>query len=206
MKRVGKGFYGVDTPLFKGMLVEQQVVEEGDAKVHGEEVNAGDTAEGDVSATYGEVSTVAEEPSIPSPTPTTSLPQPSHDIPSTSQVQPTPPQSPQVQPQSPQPQPQPQQDDGIPMNLLQEVMDTCTPLTKRVEHLEYYKVAQPLETTKLKKRVKKLERRNKGRMIAEMDQDDDVVLEDDKEVANDAKDIQDDIDKSAQDQGRKAES
>nr|GFA75604.1 hypothetical protein [Tanacetum cinerariifolium] len=34
-------------------------------------------------------------------------------------------------------------------------------------------------------------------MIAKMDQDDDVVLEDDKEVANDAKDIQDDIDKKS---------
>nr|GEY15127.1 hypothetical protein [Tanacetum cinerariifolium] len=47
---------------------------------------------------------------------------------------------------------------------------------------------------------------NQGRMIAEMDQDADVVLKDDKEVANDVKDVQDDIDESAQDQGMKAES
>nr|GFC82675.1 hypothetical protein [Tanacetum cinerariifolium] len=38
---------------------------------------------------------------------------------------------------------------------------------------------------------------NHGRMIHEFDQDADVVLEDDKEVADDVKDVQDDIDKSA---------
>nr|GFB26720.1 hypothetical protein [Tanacetum cinerariifolium] len=80
----GKGFFGVETPLFEGMLVEQHVAEEGDAEVHGEEVNAGDAAEGDVSAAHGEVPTVVEEPSIPSPTPLTPPPQPSQDIPSTS--------------------------------------------------------------------------------------------------------------------------
>nr|GEZ65636.1 xylulose kinase-1 [Tanacetum cinerariifolium] len=199
----------------------RRVAKEGDAEVHGEEVNAGDTAKGDVTAAYGEVPTADEEPSIPSPTPPTPPPQPSHDIPSTSQVQPTPPQSPQVQPQTPQPQPQPQQDARIPMNLLPEVMDTCTALTRRVEHLEFDKVAQALEITKLKRRVKKLERRikvkviklrrlqkvgtsqrvktsdetvmddvsNQGRMIAEMDQDADVVLEDDKEVVDEAKEF-----------------
>nr|GEV15449.1 hypothetical protein [Tanacetum cinerariifolium] len=86
MQRVGKGFLGVETPLFEGMLVEQQVAEEGDAEVHGEKVNAGDAAEGDVSAAYDEVPTVAEEPSILSPTPPTLPPQLSHDIPSTSQA------------------------------------------------------------------------------------------------------------------------
>nr|GEV14335.1 hypothetical protein [Tanacetum cinerariifolium] len=43
-------------------------------------------------------------------------------------------------------------------------MDTCTALTRRVEHLEFDKVSQALEITKLKRRVKKLDRRNK-RMI-----------------------------------------
>nr|GEX78219.1 hypothetical protein [Tanacetum cinerariifolium] len=70
-----------------------------------------------------------------------------------------------VQPQLPQPQPQPQQDAGIPMNLLQEVMDACTALSKRVEHLELDKIAQALEITKLKRRVKKLERRNKVKVL-----------------------------------------
>nr|GFD12460.1 hypothetical protein [Tanacetum cinerariifolium] len=79
-----KGFFGVDTPLFEGMLVEQQVVEEGDADEKDENVNAGDTAEGDVSAAHDEVHTADEEPSIPSLTPPTPPPQPSHDIPSIS--------------------------------------------------------------------------------------------------------------------------
>nr|GFC89448.1 hypothetical protein [Tanacetum cinerariifolium] len=56
----------------------------GDVEVHGEEVNAGDAAEGDVSVAHAKVPTIAEEPSIPSPTPSSPPPQPSHDIPSTS--------------------------------------------------------------------------------------------------------------------------
>nr|GEV30439.1 hypothetical protein [Tanacetum cinerariifolium] len=159
----------------------------GDVDEHVEDVNSGDAAEGYVSAAHGEVLTIAKEPSIPSPTPPTSPPQQTHDIPSTSQVQLTPPQSPQAQPPSPQPQPQPQQDVGFPMNLLREVMDTCAALTRRVEHLEFDKFAQALEITKLKRRVKKLERRIKGRMIAEVDVDADVVLEDVKEAADEAK-------------------
>nr|GEV91831.1 hypothetical protein [Tanacetum cinerariifolium] len=207
MRRVCKGFSRVKTPLFESMLVEQQVDDEGDTDEKVEEVNAGDAAKGDVSATHGEVPTVAAEPSIPSPTPPTPPPQPPQDIPSTSQVQQTPPQSPQVQP--PSPQPQPQQAAKFPMNLLQEVIDAYAALTRRVEHLEFDKVTQALEITKLKRMVKKLERSNKvrklklrrlqrvgtsqrvetsdeivlddvsnqGRMIAEMDQDDAVVLE-----------------------------
>nr|GEV85997.1 hypothetical protein [Tanacetum cinerariifolium] len=117
--QVGKGFSRVETPLFEGMLVAQEV-EEGDADENVENVNAGDTAKGDVSAAHDEVLTVDKEPSIPSPTPSTTPLQPSQDIPSTSQAQPTPPQSPQVQPPSPQPQPPPTHDAGIPINLLQE--------------------------------------------------------------------------------------
>nr|GEZ36367.1 hypothetical protein [Tanacetum cinerariifolium] len=207
----GKGFSRVETPLFEGMLVEQEIDEEGDADEHVEEVNAGDPAYGDDSAAHREVPTVTTEPSIPSPTPPTPPPQPPQDIPSTSQVQQTQPQSPQVQPPSPQPQPLPQQAADFPMSLLKEAMDACVALTRRVEHLEYDKVAQGLEITKLKKRVKKLEKRNKGRMIAEMDQDDAVVLKDDKEedkkVADAVKDIEEaKVDESAQDQGRQAES
>nr|GEW07804.1 putative ribonuclease H-like domain-containing protein [Tanacetum cinerariifolium] len=221
---VGKGFFGIDPPLFEGMLVEQEVDEEGDADEYVEEVNAGDAAEGDVSAAHGEVPTVTEEPSIPSPTPPTPPPQPPQDIPSKSQVQQTPPQSPQVQLSSPQPQsqPQPQQAAEFPMSLFQEAIDACATLTERVEHLEFDKVAQALKITQLKRRVKKLERRNKvrvlklrrlqkvgtsqtvetsddtvmddkfnqERMIAEMDQDDVVVLEEDREVADAVKDVE----------------
>nr|GEW05175.1 reverse transcriptase domain-containing protein [Tanacetum cinerariifolium] len=97
LARIGKGFYGVETPLFEGMIVEQQVAE-GDAdEVYGEDVNvAGVVTEGVFSAADDVVPTANEQPSIPSPTPPTPPLQPSHDIPSTSQVQPTPPQSPQL--------------------------------------------------------------------------------------------------------------
>nr|GFB42950.1 hypothetical protein [Tanacetum cinerariifolium]GFC10623.1 hypothetical protein [Tanacetum cinerariifolium] len=49
---------------------------------------------------------------------------------------------------------------------------------------------------------------NQGRMIAEMDHDADVVLKDDKEVADDAKDVAEDakVDDSADIQGRIVES
>nr|GFA53276.1 hypothetical protein [Tanacetum cinerariifolium] len=66
--KISKGFFRVETPVFEGMLVAQEV-EEGDADENVEKVNVGDTVEGDVSAAHGDVSTVDEEPSIPSPTP-----------------------------------------------------------------------------------------------------------------------------------------
>nr|GFA10138.1 ribonuclease H-like domain, reverse transcriptase, RNA-dependent DNA polymerase [Tanacetum cinerariifolium] len=92
IRRVGKGFSKVETPLFAGMLVEQQVAEKEMLKCMVKRL----IAEGDVTAAHGEVPTANEEPSIPSPTRSTLPPQPSHDIPYTSLVQPTPPQSPQV--------------------------------------------------------------------------------------------------------------
>nr|GEV08994.1 ribonuclease H-like domain, reverse transcriptase, RNA-dependent DNA polymerase [Tanacetum cinerariifolium] len=211
IRRVRKEFSRVETPLFEGMLVEQKIKEAGDAYEHVEEVTTGDDAHGDDSAAHGEVPIVTKEPSIPSPTPLTPPLQPPQDLLSTSQVQQTPPQSPQMQP--PSPPPQPQQAADFPMSLFQEAIDACAALTRRVEHLEYDKVAQALEITKLKRRVKKLEKRNKvrvlklrrlqrvgtsqrvdtsndtmmddesnqGRMIAEMDKDDAVVLMDAKE-------------------------
>nr|GEU88666.1 hypothetical protein [Tanacetum cinerariifolium] len=72
-------------------------------------------------------------------------------------------QSPSPQPQSPTPA-QPQGVD-FPMSLLQEALDACAALTRRVEHLEHDKVAQDLEITKLKTRVKKLERANKVKTL-----------------------------------------
>nr|GEU39149.1 hypothetical protein [Tanacetum cinerariifolium] len=101
-------------------------------------------------------------------------------------------------------------DAGIPMILLQDIMDTCTALTRRFEHLELDKIAQAPEITKLKRRVKKLERRNKvkGRIIADMVQDDDVVLVETNDVVVDI--VKDDQDADVQDnvdiQGRTAES
>nr|GEY36290.1 ribonuclease H-like domain-containing protein [Tanacetum cinerariifolium] len=122
-----------------------------------------------------------QEQSIPSPTPPTLPPQQPQDLPSTSQVQHTPPQSPQPQPQS-QPQAQ-QQFVNFPISLLQEALDAYAALTRRVEHLKCDKAAQDLEISKLKRRVKKLEKGNrvKGRMIDDLDKDAGVALKDDKE-------------------------
>nr|GEV35468.1 hypothetical protein [Tanacetum cinerariifolium] len=190
IRRVGKGFSKVDTPLFEGMLVEQDIEDEGDADEHVDEVTASDDAHGDASTAHKEVPT--EQPPLPPP------------------------------------QPQPQQATDFPMSLLQEALYACAAFTKRVEHLEYDKVAQPLEITKLKRRVKKLEKRNKvrvlklrrlqkvgtsqrvdtsddtvmdyasnqGRMIVEMDKDDVVVMMDDKEEDKKIEDAK--VDKTAQ--------
>nr|GEX61226.1 hypothetical protein [Tanacetum cinerariifolium] len=125
--RVGKGFLGVEMPLFEGMLVAGEPEEQGD----------------DV-----------QDQSIPSLTPPTPPPQQPQDLPSTSQ----------------------------------EALDACAALTRRVENLEHDKVAQALEITKLKKMVKKLERVNKGRMIADLDRDTDVALVDDEGTEKKAED------------------
>nr|GFC03579.1 hypothetical protein [Tanacetum cinerariifolium] len=85
MRRVRKGFSRVETPLFEGMLVRQEIEKEGDADEHVEDVTVGDDAQGDDTTAHGEVPTVTEEPSIPSPTPTIPPSQPPQDIPSTSQ-------------------------------------------------------------------------------------------------------------------------
>nr|GEZ11050.1 hypothetical protein [Tanacetum cinerariifolium] len=78
---------------------------------------------------------------------------------------------------------------NFPMSLLQETLDTCAALTRRVEHLEYDKVAQALEITKLKRRVKKLEQANKVKVLKlrrlknigtsqKIDSSDDPMMED----------------------------
>nr|GFD50284.1 hypothetical protein [Tanacetum cinerariifolium] len=43
----------------------------------------------------------------------------------------------------------------------QQILDTCSALTRRVENLEHAKAAQKLEIIKMKARVKRLERDNK---------------------------------------------
>nr|GEZ72665.1 putative ribonuclease H-like domain-containing protein [Tanacetum cinerariifolium] len=187
IRRVGKGFSGVETPLFGGMIVEQQVAREVDANENVEGVNASDATKGDVSAANDEVPTTDEEPSIPSPTPSTPPPQPSQYIPSTSLVQPTPPQSPQ--------------------------------LKQRVKKLERRNKVKVLKLRRLQKvgtgqRIETSDDTvmddvsNQRRMIAEIDQDADVVLEEIKDVVDDiVKDDQDvDVEESAHDQGREAES
>nr|GEV51438.1 putative ribonuclease H-like domain-containing protein [Tanacetum cinerariifolium] len=101
-----------------------------------------------------------------------------------------------VQPLSPQPQP-PQVAD-FPMSLLQEAMEACAALPRRVEHMEYDKRVKTSDDTVMD------DESNQGRMIAEMDQDDAVILKDDKEedkeVADSVKDV-----KEAKDETEPAE-
>nr|GEU77151.1 putative ribonuclease H-like domain-containing protein [Tanacetum cinerariifolium] len=145
------------------------LVAEGDDDVNVDNFfTAGVAAEGDVSAANDEVPTADEESSIPSPTAPTLPPQPSQDIPSTSQVQPTPPQSPQAQPPSPQQQQQqPSQDTRISMDLLHTLLDTCTTLT-RVKKLE----------RRNKVKVLKLRRLQKVRTTQRIKTSDDIVMDD----------------------------
>nr|GEU50297.1 hypothetical protein [Tanacetum cinerariifolium] len=81
----------------------------------------------------------------------------------------------------------------FPMSLLQEALDACAALARRVEHLEHDKVAQNLEIIKLKTRVKKLERANKdvsnqGRIIDKLDKDEGAVLMNEKEETEEVRD------------------
>nr|GEY39703.1 retrovirus-related Pol polyprotein from transposon TNT 1-94 [Tanacetum cinerariifolium] len=174
MRRVGKGCSGVEPPLFEGMLIAIEPEEQGDAEEQGNDNNAAEepvTAIDDV-----------EDQSIPSPTPPTPPSQQPQDIPSTSQAQSLPPQ-----PKSPT-SAEPQSAD-FPIILLHEALDACAALARRVEHLKHDKVAQNLEITKLKKRVKKLERANKVKTLKlrrlrkvgtsqRVDTSDDTVMED----------------------------
>nr|GEU49058.1 hypothetical protein [Tanacetum cinerariifolium] len=97
IRRVGKGFLGVDTPLFEGMIVAQQVDE-----VNVDDVPAAGVAdEGAANVNVDDVLNAADEPIKSSLTPTTPPPPPLQDVPSTLQVQPTPPPSLIDQPPSP---------------------------------------------------------------------------------------------------------
>nr|GEV95772.1 hypothetical protein [Tanacetum cinerariifolium] len=124
MRRVGKGFSGVDTSLFDGMLVPQQVQDD---------VATGAEDEGAANEIY-------VEPTPPSPTPATTPPPQQELIPSPLKVESNPPPSPHqstiAQPSSPTPQ-QPNQ-----------LLETCATLTKKVGTLEQDKIAQAIEITK----------------------------------------------------------
>nr|GEX04143.1 hypothetical protein [Tanacetum cinerariifolium] len=86
------------------------------------------------------------------------------------------------------PTPIPQKPQDIP-STSQEALDAYAALTRRVEHLEHDKVAQNLKITKLKTRVKKLERVNKVKALKlrrlrkvrtsqRVDTSDDTIMED----------------------------
>nr|GFB85807.1 hypothetical protein [Tanacetum cinerariifolium] len=80
MRRVGKGFSRVETPLFEGMLVAGEPEEQDDAEEQVQD-NDDDVAPGaDTAVLRDDV----QDQSIPSPTPPPQQPQ---DLPFTSQVQ-----------------------------------------------------------------------------------------------------------------------
>nr|GFA81402.1 hypothetical protein [Tanacetum cinerariifolium] len=81
----------------------------------------------------------------------------------------SPPQQPQSSPQAPP------QGAEFPTHF-QQVLDTCSTFTRRVHNLEHDKAAQKLEIIKLKARVKRLERANKGRLIDDLDKDKGIEL------------------------------
>nr|GEV22684.1 putative ribonuclease H-like domain-containing protein [Tanacetum cinerariifolium] len=191
MRRVEKGFYGVDTPLFEGMLVAHEV-DEGADDVNVEDVpTTGVATEG---AASDDVNAAIDESSIPSPTPPARPPQPSQDIPSTSQVQLTPPQSPQAQP----PSPQPSQDAeifmvfSIPYWIHMKVL--------KLMRLKNVGTAQRIDTSDdtVMDDVSKQEG-----IIANINADEDVVLKDAKDVVVKKST---DVEESADVQGRQAKS
>nr|GEV90029.1 hypothetical protein [Tanacetum cinerariifolium] len=192
MRRVGKGLSGVETPIFEGMLAARQLAEKGlaEAQVQADDV-VGVAVQEDVAEN------VAHD-DITSP--------PSHDIPSPSHEPSSPPQQPQSSPQAPP------QGAEFPTHI-QQVLDVCSALTRRVENLEHDNAAQKLEIIKLKARVKRLEKANKvkssklrrlrtvgasrriessddmedvfnqGRMIDDMDKDEGIELVKDVDIA-----------------------
>nr|GEW44209.1 putative ribonuclease H-like domain-containing protein [Tanacetum cinerariifolium] len=193
MRRVGKGFLRVETPLFEGMLVAVQPTEEG---------LVADQVLVDAAAAAAAVEVhVAEDVShdaIPSPPP--------HVIPSPSHEPSLPPQQQQSSPQAPP------LDAEFPTQL-QQVLNVCSALSKHVKNLETDNATQKLEIVQLKARVKKLEKANKikssklrrlrkvgtsrrvessddmedvfnqGRMIVDMDMNEGIELVKDAEVA-----------------------
>nr|GEY31705.1 hypothetical protein [Tanacetum cinerariifolium] len=140
MRRVEKGFSGVEAPLFEGMLANRQPAEE---ELVAEQVQVDD-------AVVENVADNVSHDAIPSP--------PSHDISFPSQEPSSPPQQPHVTP------PAPTQGEALSTNF-QQVLDTCSALIRRVEHLEHDNVAQQLEIVKLKARVKKLEKTSKVKSL-----------------------------------------
>nr|GEW64910.1 hypothetical protein [Tanacetum cinerariifolium] len=149
MRKVRKGFSGVDTSLFDGMLVPQQVQDD-----------VADAAEDeDVS------NEISAKPTPQSPTPATTPPPQQELIPSSSQVESTLPPSPHqsliVQQSSPPPQQPHSHDAEISMALLNQLLETCATLSKQVVNLEQDKIAQAIEITTLKQRVGRLEKKKK---------------------------------------------
>ncbi|GJZ98190.1 hypothetical protein Tco_0670643 [Tanacetum coccineum] len=149
MKRQGKDFSGRDTPLFPTMIVQAQEQE----------------GEGSVMPTVPQHTPTINQPSSSQPQKkqkprkskkqNTKVSQPSD---STEPIADEAPNDENVTTHSNDPQLS--GEDRLKLNKL---MELCTTLSQRVLDLENTKASQAAEITKLKERVKKLERRNKSR-------------------------------------------
>nr|GFB16902.1 hypothetical protein [Tanacetum cinerariifolium] len=148
--RVGKGCSGVETPLFENMLQVRKVVAEEEVQVHAQD----DVAQENVTEEIADDVVQRTSPLPPSPV-----------IPSS-----PPHQSPKTSPS--------QAAEGTSI-LVQQVLAKCSALVLRVEGLESANTAQQLEILKLKARLKKLERLNKGRISVDIDEG--IELVDDQE-------------------------
>nr|GEY72293.1 hypothetical protein [Tanacetum cinerariifolium] len=144
IRRVGKGCSGVETPLFKGMLVAREPEVQSDAEEQGAEEEQGNA---DTAAEEPKTAVLKDDAAAQT--------QGAHFL----------------------------------MSLLQEALDACAALARRVEHLEQDKVAHDLEIIKLKTRVKKLEKTNKAKTLKlrrlrkvrtsqRVDTSDDTLMED----------------------------
>nr|GEU41416.1 hypothetical protein [Tanacetum cinerariifolium] len=153
-RRVGKGFSGVETPLFENILAVRAVDAEEEVQV---------PAQDDVVQEH-----VTEEIDIEVVPPTPTSPSPSSPV------------IPSLPPHQSPCLPQPQAVEGL-SQLIQQVLDTCSTLVLRVKGLENANAVQQLEIIKLKARVKKLERLNKGRISVDMETDEGIELEVDQE-------------------------
>nr|GFA18798.1 hypothetical protein [Tanacetum cinerariifolium] len=165
MRWVGKGFSGVETPLFKGMLAARIIAEEGLAE---EQVQADDAVAAAVQETVAE--DIATE-AIPSTLTLLILPSPpSHDIPSLSQVQSSPPQQPQSSPQAP-----PQTAQTLEIIKLKARIKRLERANKvkssKLRRLKKVRTSQQIESSDAMKDVF-----NQGRMIDDLDKDEGIEL------------------------------
>nr|GEV51042.1 hypothetical protein [Tanacetum cinerariifolium] len=138
MRRVGKGFSGVKTPLFDYMMVQPQPQAEEDVEI----------------------------PIAPAPPSTTSDPLLPDLQDPTPTPHAAPPQYQTLTPHDSPPQDQPTTPYESFMPLLTTLMEKCATLSQKVAELENDKHSQALEILQLKKRVKKLERKKKSKSSA----------------------------------------
>ncbi|GJY42333.1 hypothetical protein Tco_0429603 [Tanacetum coccineum] len=147
MKRQGKDFSGRDTPLFQTTMVQAQ--EEGEGSVmptdpqHTPTISQPSTSQSQKKHPRRKQRKDTEVSQLSGPT------EPITDEAANEEHVPTHSNDPLLS--------------GEERLKLNELMELCTSLSQRVLALETTKISQAIEITKLKERVKKLERRNKSR-------------------------------------------